>query len=45
MIFFMLRRTTTILLCAGSFWLGVKTGTAFNLGAIPAAGPACEGLQ
>ncbi|MEZ5748114.1 MAG: hypothetical protein R3E00_16315 [Paracoccaceae bacterium] len=41
----MLRRTTTILLCAGSFWLGVKTGTAFNLGAIPAAGPACEGLQ
>ena len=37
MIFFMLRRTTTILLCAGSFWLGIKADRLFT--ANPAAAP------
>ena len=45
MIIFVLRRAVTILLCAGSFWLGMKTNSAFNLSAIPVGDQASEGVQ
>jgi hypothetical protein len=45
MIFFVFRRAVTILLCAGSFWLGMKTNSAFNLSAISVGDPDCEVVQ
>jgi len=42
--FFLLRRIVTVGLCAGSFWLGVKTDTLFDGFAAPSGAAADCGV-
>lgn len=42
MIIFLLRRAVTIALCAGSFWVGMKTNAIINPGGIPVGDTLCE---
>ena len=41
---FFLRRMVTVLLCAGSFWLGIKTDAMFASGGTPAGSAAAPNL-
>ncbi len=41
---FFVRRFVTVLLCAGSFWLGIKTDAIFASGGTPAGSTPAETL-
>ena len=41
---FFVRRLVTVLLCAGSFWLGIRTDALFASGGMPAGRPSATTL-